>query len=434
MNRRRLLTACATGSLMAAAPALRIRAQPGLTLRIGAVLPLAVGQAVAFTDNAAIAAEAARRGAVLGAEEHDFNAQLFGHRVELRLASAPTADAARRAAQRLMATERVFALIGGLSDQASALRDVAAERGALFMNIGSSDDRLRSDGCARQMFHVEASAAMYVDSIAAFFVRAGLRRWLLVAHDDAAGQALLARARATIRHRHWGLREVGQVTPTAGDSRFDAVAAAIAREQPQLLVALLPWHAQLDLFEQLAAAGIEVPVTGLPDPVAQTRAFFDQVRTRAPAFATGRRVVLWEHSLDRYGARELNDRFHRRWGAAMDAPAWAAYQAMKILSEAATGAGTLDGAALAQHLAKPGVVFDVHKGIGVSFRPWDRQLRQPLYLVRIQPSARSGPGLAVLEGELPAIHQPGTDPLERLDQIGERQRDSRCRILAQDRA
>ncbi len=112
----------------------------------------------------------------------------------------------------------------------------------------------------------------------------------------------------------------------------------------------------------------------------------------------------------------------------MDGPAWAAYQAVKILYVAAVAAGTLDARRLAQYLVQRDVVFDVHKGIGVSFRPWDHQLRQPLYLVKVHPTARASRDIAVLEGELPAIYMPGTDPVERLDQIGEPRRDSRCRL------
>jgi hypothetical protein len=66
----------------------------------------------------------------------------------------------------------------------------------------------------------------------------------------------------------------------------------------------------------------------------------------------------------------------------------------------------------------------VHKGIGVSFRPWDHQLRQSLFLVRLNHRMQTHQDLeslrkrAHLVGELPAIYMPGTDPTERLDQLG----------------
>lgn len=86
--------------------------------------------------------------------------------------------------------------------------------------------------------------------------------------------------------------------------------------------------------------------------------------------------------------------------------------------------GSLEPQAVLDYLSNS--VFDVWKGIGVSFRPWDRQLRQPLYLVAINDADSDAFGLATLVGELPAIYMPGTDPVERLDQLGDLQATSRC--------
>ncbi len=110
----------------------------------------------------------------------------------------------------------------------------------------------------------------------------------------------------------------------------------------------------------------------------------------------------------------------------MDGPAWCAYQAVRILYEAASAANSLDADRLIAHLEHPSTAFDAHKGIGVSFRPWDHQLRQPLYLVKIHGEAQNSRALASLEGELPALYMPGTDPLERLDQLGEPAKQSTC--------
>ena len=130
-------------------------------------------------------------------------------------------------------------------------------------------------------------------------------------------------------------------------------------------------------------------------------------------------------TLDAYGARELNARFAARWGRPMDSAAWAGFQAMKIAFEGAQFGGGADAESIAAYLARDGSVFDVHKGIGCSFRPWDHQLRQSLYLVKVNAEAPSGMRVqelnarADLVGELPAIYMPGTDPVERLDQLGD---------------
>jgi ABC transporter substrate binding protein (PQQ-dependent alcohol dehydrogenase system) len=97
----------------------------------------------------------------------------------------------------------------------------------------------------------------------------------------------------------------------------------------------------------------------------------------AAAKARESRIVLWTSSLEKYGASQLNDRFHARFGYPMDSPAWAGWFAVKIVWESmlrATGADRLRDT-----LASTKTQFDGHKGAPLSFRAWDHQLRQPLY-------------------------------------------------------
>lgn len=105
---------------------------------------------------------------------------------------------------------------------------------------------------------------------------------------------------------------------------------------------------------------------------------------KASALATdgaASRTVLWHPVLERYGAAQLNDRYRARFAAEMDELAWAGWMAVKVLWEASLRARSTEPAALVDHLRKGSTQFDGHKGWPLSFRPWDHQLRQPLYLV-----------------------------------------------------
>ena len=191
------------------------------------------------------------------------------------------------------------------------------------------------------------------------------------------------------------------------------------------MLLLTDWRTQLDFLSRYEVSGLKAPVTGFPEPAAQLRDFYLNSRDVAPAAGSGYRAALWEATLDAYGARELNARFDARWGRPMDPPAWAGYVAVKIAFEASLFAGATDGASIAAFLTSDQALFDVSKGIGMTFRPWDHQLRQSLYLVKINTDMTSSLELAAmlarasLVGELPAIYMPGTEPVERLDQLGE---------------
>jgi hypothetical protein len=93
-----------------------------------------------------------------------------------------------------------------------------------------------------------------------------------------------------------------------------------------------------------------------------------------------RSQLLWHPSLDRYGARQLNDRFRSRFSKGMDEAAWAAWFAVKVASEAVLRVGS-DPRALAAFVANDLTAFDGHKGRPLRFGS-DHRLIQPLYVVR----------------------------------------------------
>ena len=133
----------------------------------------------------------------------------------------------------------------------------------------------------------------------------------------------------------------------------------------------------------------------------------------------GARVELWHESLEPFGAAQLNDRFRARWRAGMDGAAWAGWFAVKVASEAFFRARRAEGDALLAAITAPAARFDGHKGRPLSFRAWDHQLRQPLYVVR---------GSTV--SEVPARAGATGTAAEQLDRLGTRAADSRCRWAA----
>jgi hypothetical protein len=107
----------------------------------------------------------------------------------------------------------------------------------------------------------------------------------------------------------------------------------------------------------------------------------DAMRRDTTAGHDGAHAVIWDPSLERFGADTLNRRFQTRFGTPMTEGAWATWMATKIIWETALRARSGDAPKLLTTLSQPSVQFDGHKGVPLSFRPWDRQLRQPLYLV-----------------------------------------------------
>ena len=392
------------------------------TLRIGVIVPPA-GEGIQGE-----LARDARQGAAFATEEFEFNAMLVNLSLDVQIEEAASAEEAVAAADRLLDSETELAGIAGGFDlaTAAALSEWAEERQIPFLNLAEPSDSLRGDQCAAFTFHLAPSAAMYIDAIGGWYIRANFRDWFVVTGDDDESQAQLDRTRWMLNNRHFGA-EIGEsIVMAAGEA--DSVALRASRSGADVVVMFLPAEQQLEFLAAYEAAGAPIPVTGFPWPEAQTRAFYLAAAEASPTVGAGHRATAWSATLDLYGARELNARYLARWGDPMQFGAWATYQAVKIFFEANTFAPGLRGAELRDWLGADTTVYDVWKGIGATFRPWDQQLRQPLHLVEIDPTAENPLFIELLVGELPAIYMPGTDPIERLDQLGNLAANSSCNL------
>lgn len=400
------------------------------TVRIGAVLPMKTGNP-APTDTIG---EAARIGAILADDLVGREVERTGIPLEVLLASAPDEGAAVRAARRLIGTEGVTALVGGLGDaQARALSRVAEEEGVLFFNIGSPADDLRGEACRRTTFHVEASAAMYLDALVGWFAHSGRRRWFLVHEATAEGEALYQRARSAVAATGGDAAVVGRAEVEPGRFTYTDDLDRVREAAPDVVLLLLPPDAQELFLAQYRFAGLEPPVTGLPFTLMQSRDYLVRLQQVLPDERSFH-AALWETTLDEGGAGELNERFTSRSGEPMDPVGWAAYAAVKIAYQAVAAAGTQDPSALIRYLESPEATFDVQKGVEVSFRPWDHQLSQPLYLVSVDPEVEWGAliadklAFADLVGDLPALYLPDVDPTLGPARLGDGPDASRCRF------
>ncbi|HEU0052517.1 MAG TPA: ABC transporter substrate-binding protein [Longimicrobium sp.] len=130
-------------------------------------------------------------------------------------------------------------------------------------------------------------------------------------------------------------------------------------------------------------------------------------------------VLLWHPSLSRFGAEQLMDRYRARFGRAMTSPAWAGWFAAKALSEASLRARSTDPARLIAYLERDDTRIDGHKGRPLSFRAWDHQLRQPLYL--------AAPGRDEVTEE-PGAAGDETSSRDLLDTLGATAAETACRF------
>ena len=132
--------------------------------------------------------------------------------------------------------------------------------------------------------------------------------------------------------------------------------------------------------------------------------------------ASGLMAQVWHPQWERNGGPQLSRRFYKLTKRPMQGHDWAAWMAVK-----AVAAVLVDGPkdTIAQQLKRlrSGTVYvDGFKGPRLSFRPWDGQLRQPLFLSHVDGVV----GLAPLDGVL--------HPTEVMDTLGMDEKESACKL------
>jgi ABC-type branched-subunit amino acid transport system substrate-binding protein len=328
------------------------------------------------------------RGAALGLDDANALATLFGKRLRLET------EAARADGQtgRALARAGALAVVGGVGPGGGEALLQAATDGTTVLNVGAPDDRLRNEGCERRAFHVMPSVAMYADALTQVLIeQRKLTRWSVTADGSPRGAEIEAATRQSVARR-------------GGTVTGDAAAADV------LLLAVDDRGVDAGMARAIAEGRRPDRIAGI-----------GEAGIRLPAErAAGLWAVGWHYELERFSARELNGRFRRRWNAPMTETSWAAWAALKLVGEAVVRAGAGDGAALAAFLesAPP---FDGHKGEALTFRRWDHQLRQPLYVAG--PRKREDIGGPL--GPFAVLADVGG---KNLDALGTAMADSRCRF------
>jgi ABC-type branched-subunit amino acid transport system substrate-binding protein len=435
-RRRLLVSGAAFGGALCLPNIGRAQSGPVDRLRIGVITPSRTGLLPIFVPGDDLIGDAARQGALMADGVVGEVAAQAGIRLDLMPSNAPTAEAAFRVAQRFVETDSVDAIIGGVgTGHAETISAIAEQAGVPFFNVASPNLQLRRD-CLRYTFHIDASAAMYVDALVLLGVSQGYQRYFIVHEITPAGDELRQRAAVSVERLGGGATVVGAASARPQEAYYGPQLTAADDAGADAILLLIGDVDQLVFTAQEQSLAVAIPVLPLPYPNTQTREYVREVRLMSPDTNPDYRVTLWDPSLAQPDeAAEFNNRYIRQWGAPAEAPAWAAYQAVKIMVETVSATGSTDPAAIVDYLENSGAEFDVSKGPGVSFRPWDHQLRQPLYAIRVDQEAvwdwefpTTHVALASVVGELPDSGAGGGDAIARLDLIGDGPEAGDCRL------
>lgn len=240
-----------------------------------------------------------------------------------------------------------------------------------LLNTSASSDALRQAQCRRHLFHLAPSERMRADALAQYLVARNWRQVLLLTGplpEDATRSATVAAAL-----KRYGLK-------TTATRPFKLSADPRERELANPLLLTQGPHDVVWVVDSDGEFAATLPYrTATPRPVVGD---------------AGLVPAAWSPRFDRFGAPQVTRRLVKAAGRPMGALDWTAWMAGKALVAAAVAAPKGPAAAFAKALAEG--ELDGSKGVAMSFRPWDGQLRQPVLLSDGFQVAHTAPGDGVL--------------------------------------
>jgi ABC transporter substrate binding protein (PQQ-dependent alcohol dehydrogenase system) len=335
------------------------------------------------------------QGARVGVADDALTGRFLGQSFVLNETTADGEASLLDAARKLLAGgQRLF--VADLPASALVkLADLPGANAAVIIDATNADDSLRGALCRADVLHTMPSRAMLADALMQYLVVKKWTRIMLLTGRDAddtlyadAVRASAAKFQITIKaDRPWSFNPAAQQADTGHYEVNDEVAKATQDVTYDVLVVA----DEADNFgDELAYR------TDTPRPVAGT---------------SGLVPGAWSPVMDEYASTQLQLRFRRAAGRPMTNKDYGAWLAVRAIGEAATRTGATDATRLIAYLHGADFVLSGYKGLELSFRAWDGQLRQPVLLADARSLVSISPQLGFLH-ETNDLDSLGTDQPE----------------------
>ncbi|MDI4657954.1 ABC transporter substrate-binding protein [Xanthobacter autotrophicus] len=367
-----------------------------LEIRIGlitrAVPPPPLYDLLAVPEDEAVA------GAELALKDNSTTGRFTGQSFALETTTLAEDEDPADAARALAAKGTRLLIVNLPGAELLKVADAVKDKGAVIFNVGAPDDALRAQDCRADVFHVAPSRAMLTDALVQFLAS---KRWskLFLITGPQPADALYAEALRRSAKK-FGLKIVADKPWTFGP---------LGRERSDSIT-----RSDALVFSR----GVDADVIVVADE-ANDFGNYIPFRTFEPRLVTGTQGLTastWHPAQDAWGSAQLQSRFLRSASRTMRPADYQAWVAARMIGEAATRTRSADPATLAAFLRTPDFSLAAFKGVPVSIRPWDQQLRQPLLIA--QPL-----GIVSVAPEEGFLHQ-----RTPLDTLGTDQGESRCRL------
>lgn len=303
-------------------------------------------------------------GAQLADEDNGTTGTFLGHTYETMTVAVPPeeADAALDA---ILADGIRFIILMADDADLARLADRAAQDGAVVFNAQAEGVALRDNECRANVLHVAPSRAMRADAVAQFALWKRWPRWFLIHGSNPEDQALADAYRRAAKKFGGRIAEEREFEDTGGSRRTDTGHVLVQR--------------QLPVFTQ-DADDHEVVIAADESDVFAPYLPFHLWTPRPVMGAAGLRPVTIHGAHEAWGATQFQRRFEELTGRYIREEDYQVWLSLRVLGEAVIRTSSNDPQTILDYAISDEFELAAFKGVPVTFRPWNGQLRQPILL------------------------------------------------------
>jgi ABC transporter substrate binding protein (PQQ-dependent alcohol dehydrogenase system) len=370
-----------------------------LTLKVGVLRQVHSRETISILDIPA--ADDVLAGALMGAEDNNTTGKFTGQKFETIDAVVEEGEDASAAIDRLAGKGARLVIADLDAPRLLAASDHAKATGGLLLNVSAPDENLREESCRADVIHVAPSRAMLADGLAQYLVWKKWSRWLLIKGSHPADELLAQAYRAAAKKFGAKIVEERLYEDTGGGRRSDSGSVQTQRQMPVLTQSAPAYDVLIAADESDVFAGY------LP---------YHNWDARPVAGSAGLVPTSWDGAHEQWGAQQLQNRFMQSFRRTMNARDNNAWLAMRMIGEAATRTSSDDPQKLRAYLTGPDFSIAAFKGVRLSLRGWNQQLRQPILL-------SDGRMVASVSPQEGFLHQ-----TSELDTLGLDKPETKCRL------
>ncbi|MDC3091365.1 ABC transporter substrate-binding protein [Rickettsiales bacterium] len=333
-------------------------------------------------------------GVQLGVEDNLTTGRFLGHDYEVKMIQVSLEEDLEDEFKKLIKSGYTFFVADLNSEELLKLSNLEESKNILLINIRSKEDSLRNEFCKANLIHVAPSYKMLSDALTQYLVKKKWKKWFLIIGPEKEDKAYADALKEAAKKFNIKIKEE-RVWDFASDLRRTA-------------------QKEIPIFTK----GVNYDILVVADEKGEFGEYLSY-RTWDPrviAGSQGLKPTNWHRTHEQWGATQMQNRFRRKSGRWMTPVDYSAWVAVRVIGEAVSRVQDNKLESIKEYLFSENFGIGAYKGVKVSFRNWNGQLRQPILLA----APRSMVSVSPQEGYL--------HPTSELDTLGVDEPESSCKF------